>query len=185
MPRKEIIVKQLRDTRGTQPDEFAFIKNLRNSLNVDEYPLTEKDRQIGKSIVLAQVASDGGKDIHDIKNIFRDSYPVWQLGYNAKDAYIWRAIKFINESKNSKFRYYISRGDISGSYLIYFNINLTDMGIGKLQVSFHSFDEKFKSWISRSRHPAYVTHWDEKSSRDAAITLAEVLKGNWNQQSLR
>lgn len=136
--------------------------------------LSKIDKKIAESIILAQVASDGGKNIPDIQNIFHNSYPIWVAGYKVKDKYILKAINLINMSNFSKFRYYVIRGDIRFSTLVYFNYN--DEQSRKLQVSFHTFNEKIEKWISSRAKPKYVTKWDENSSREACMILRYIME---------
>lgn len=135
--------------------------------------LTKTDKKIAESIILAQVASDGGKNIPDINHILNQAYPIWKKGYKEKDRYILKAIYLINMSKNSRFRYYVTEGDIPNSTLVYFNYN--DRKGEKLQVSFHTFNAKIKQWISKRKNPAYVTTWDEGSSRNNCLKLKEIM----------
>lgn len=136
--------------------------------------LNNIDKKIAESIILAQVASDGGKNIPDLQHIFHKAYPVWLKGYEEKDKYILKAINLINMSRYSKFRYFVTIGDIPNSILVYFNYK--DERGRKLQVSFHTFNDKIKQWISKRSKPRYVTVWDEASSRQACWILRSIME---------
>lgn len=136
--------------------------------------LTKIDKKIAEAIILAQVASDGGKNIPDIKNILDNSASVWKKGYLEKDKYILKAINLIDMSRNSRFRYYVKEGDIPHSALVYFNYK-NAQGKRELQISFHTFSKKIKKWISKRENPVYVTTWDEGSSRLNCMKLKEIM----------
>ena len=128
--------------------------------------MTKKDRMIARAIIHAQVASDGGKGINDIRNITRRSYVVYQAGYALKDEYVLRAIQGINRSKNSMFRYYVTVSDIPDALLVYFEFKVLGT---KYQISFHCFDERLDSFLPKSSKKSHRTKWDEciGGSRDA------------------
>ena len=143
---------------------------------IRDQPNPKTEKEIAKAIIMAQVASDGGKGIEDICRITHKSYPYWYQGYNAKDDLIIKAISLINKSKNSAFRYHVWKGDLYGwsgaSCIVYFET--TFMGDQKLQVSFHTFDERVKRFILRRFNRGYKTEWNELlgGSREDVITLA-------------
>lgn len=126
------------------------------------------DREIARTIVYAQVASDGGKRISDIAKINDHTYPIWKKGYDAKDGLLMKAITLINKSDASAFRYFVSKGNISGSTIVYFDFRIEGR---RYQVSFHTFSSKVRRYtVKRGR---YATRWDEKSSRESCRLLAE------------
>jgi hypothetical protein len=126
------------------------------------------EREIARTIIYAQVASDGGKHISDIARINRHTYPIWKSGYDSKDGLLMKAIVLIGKSKESNFRYFVSKGDIHNSSIVYFNFRI---GGRRYQVSFHTFSNKVRRYtVKRGR---YATRWDEKSSRDACKVLAD------------
>ena len=124
------------------------------------------DRMIAEAIVLAQVASDGGKRIGDIYNISTRSKKTWMDGYDSKDDEILRAIKMILSSKESAFRFYVSEGDLYNSIIVYFDWRVDGV---KRQVSFHSYFGELIKFAKKSR---YATRWDKGSSRQTAIEIA-------------
>lgn len=129
--------------------------------------LNKLNKKIAEHIILAQVASDGGKCLHDIRHIFGDkSDDVWEYGYQVKDNYIFAAIQLICRSHSNFYRYSVSEIG-AGRYLVYFSFKLND---GKrYQVSFHSFNENLEKFAKTSK----VTRWDKKSSREACVKLKE------------
>lgn len=135
--------------------------------------LNKIDKKIAESVILAQVASDGGKNIPDIQTILPTAYQAWKEGYPAKDRYIIKAINLINMSHHSKFRYYVVPGDIKESILVYFDYR--DLKGRKLQISFHTFNPKIEKWISKRKYPRYTTEWTEESSREACLILRDIM----------
>lgn len=136
------------------------------------------DKEIVRTIILTQVASDGGKGIRDIISLIPNAYPVWEAGYALKDTLINKAIKLIDQS-NSKIRYYISdlgkeqtmAWGAQRTYIVYFNIKLE----GHLyQVSFHSFNTHWRrrANVSKKAH-TYECVWDEGDSRATCVDLAK------------
>lgn len=141
--------------------------------------MTTEDKKIARAIILAQVASDGGKGIPDLKRVFKEAYPVWKAGYAAKDGYIHEAILRINKSKSSRFRYYVDFGDLEDSILVYFEYTFTDQD--RIQVSFHSFDETLIRWMQKNKTHVVMT-WDEGGelgdSRASCIVLRWLMTGS-------
>lgn len=133
--------------------------------------MKEQDKRIAREIILAQVASDGGKGIPDLKRIFKAAYPVWQAGYVAKDEHIARAIALIKESKDSDFRFSVTKSeDFGGSRIIYFEWK------GGLQVSFHSFVGHLSRWHTLKHRPMI---WDRDigGSRQNCWALRYLMSG--------
>lgn len=125
------------------------------------------NKKIAKAIILAQVASDGGKKIDDIAEI---SLITWSAGYSAKDRLIKSAIKDILRSRgHSIFSFYVTNDDSIGSYLVYFNYRLNGE---RRQISFHTFGDYF--WRFVTNNNTHHTRWDEGSSRANALEL-------WNE----
>lgn len=130
------------------------------------------DRMIAQSIVLAQVASDGGKGITEIRNICKNSRKVNDWGYEVKDFYILKAIKMILASKNSGFRFFVSNDDFTP--IVYFEYRgLVERENVVLQVSFHTFDRAFLKYANKRK---YHGRWDEGSSRGTCMDLAYLFK---------
>lgn len=126
------------------------------------------EKKIAEHIILAQVASDGGKDIDDIRNILgQKSRNAWDFGYQVKDSHIFAAVSLIARYHVRNFRYSVSYGDasgVSGSLLVYFSFHLNGK---RYQVSFHSFNDNLVKYIKGS----CPTSWDRKSSREACMAL--------------
>jgi hypothetical protein len=121
---------------------------------------------IMKNIVLAQVASDGGKDIDtlcSVKGALKMSKMYYKKGYNVKDTCIRKAIKNINACKNSGVYYNIKRTYEYGNrcYIIYFNFRIDGV---RHQVSFHSFGE----W---EETPNCSTRWNHKLDSRETVEL--------------
>ena len=126
------------------------------------------NRRIAKLIVNAQVASDGGKGIKDIRYICESAY---KAGYRRKDSCIWEACNLIASKKNSGFSYYVTDGQIT-PYLVYFNFKID--GVRK-QISFHSYDYRLERFHCTDR--VHGTRWDRGDSRRTAVELYELMKG--------
>ena len=130
----------------------------------------ELDLRVCKYIVLAQIASDGGKHITEIE----DALPIGKVyskkGYTKKDSLIMKAIKTIQCNKNTGFKFFIKDCDgfSSPAVIVYFNFKLEGK---RYQISFHSFNMMLK----RLEISNFSTRWDKKSSREAAVVLAEYL----------
>lgn len=130
--------------------------------------MNEIDKIISKYVVLAQTASDGGKGIKTLNNLFPTSRLVNYKGYDIKDVYIKKAINMIQKSKDSIFRFYVKEDWKIANYIIYFNFKLDGE---RFQVSFHSF----KDW-SKYKREDYQTRWNKKDSREACLRLYKEIK---------
>ena len=139
------------------------------------------DSSIARFILLAQVASDGGKGITCIKDIMGNkSCSIWKQGYSAKDWAILEALGMIARSKKSRFRYFVKSFD-KYSGIVYFQYKDSD-GFRR-QVSFHTFCKEVIRYATLRRVKGelqqqgkscrFITNWDRKSSRDTAVHLAE------------
>ena len=128
------------------------------------------NKKIAKKLVLAQVASDGGKGIEDLE--FFDSY-VWERGYSVKDRYILDAIQLICTKKDSGAYFYVTRDEHIGSYLVYFNVSLFD---GRYQISFHSFNDVLERYC---RTKKCAINWDRKESRETARRLITYIENGY------
>ena len=139
------------------------------------WKMSSKDRKIAKAIILAQIASDGGKGNPSLRHLFKEGWVVNNAGYSLKDAYILKAIYGINKSRNSMFRYYVAKGDIGGSWLVYFNFLVKGE---KMQVSFHAFSKEIARWVSKKSNPHYSTGWDGilGGSQNSCLYLRELMK---------
>jgi hypothetical protein len=131
------------------------------------------DKYISKQIILAQIASDGGKHINTTLSRISSLIPLGELyskkGYIAKDACILNAIKAIQKKPNSGFFYHIKidrtlRGD-RHCFIVYFNFKINNE---RHQVSFHCFSNLWR-FINKK----CVTRWKKKySSIESVIYLA-------------
>lgn len=123
-------------------------------------------KKMFEAIVLAQVASDAGKGIDDLAAILKQTARVRQArekGYHVKDVYILDVLMNIRPCDD--IHYFVTRDEKINSYLVYFDIRLSD---GRYQVSFHCFNDKLKKFLSKRES----SHWDKKSSRFACEKIA-------------
>lgn len=128
--------------------------------------MNDIQKTIARNIILAQVASDGGKYIEDIMDIIPGAKYTWYQGYSLKDIHIEKAMKMIAANSGKTGYYYtVTRDKNINSYLIYFSFKLEGK---RYQVSFHSFNN-WQKYLSKTQ----PTYWDHKSSRQAVISLAD------------
>lgn len=134
------------------------------------------DKYIAKQIVLAQIASDGGKRQNDVLKRVTPLLPIsrkyYKKGYKNKDHCIMEAIKVIQKNPNTGFHYHVKvdRTLYSGAhvFIVYFNFKINGESY---QVSFHCFSNM---WRFVNKH--CVTRWKKKhSSKEAVIKLAYYL----------
>ena len=72
----------------------------------------EANRLIAKYLVLAQVASDGGKKNDEIADILGDeSREAFSKAYKIKEKYVLKAIERINRNRTMDFRYSVMADD--------------------------------------------------------------------------
>lgn len=137
------------------------------------------NKYIGKKIVLAQVASDGGKGERYVLSHIAPLFPIsrlyYQKGYNIKDNCIIAAIKAIQKNPKCGFKYSVKvdRTLLSGShvFIVYFNFKINNENY---QISFHTFSNMWK-FVNKK----CITRWKKRvSSRDAAIRLAYAIYTN-------
>lgn len=145
------------------------------------------------SIVLAQVASDGGKHIDKLVefihpngeldkltnyrrnpalwNFMQKSDKVYKAGYENKDKLIHRAC--LSVASGDKDIHFFVTEDKEGvaKFIIYFDVKLNGK---RHQVSFHSFDKRWRKWCATS--VPSLGHWDRKDSRE---TCKEICKALW------
>lgn len=139
---------------------------------------------IANAIIKAQVASDGGKNIDDIKRILPYSNLVWKKGYSVKDEYIFQAIKLILQAgkrgKECGFRFYVAGSHIEyyddwvNCYIVYFDFKI---GVERYQVSFHSFNRGLEKYRHKS-DSYYKTRWNKKRDghRKSSRSSVQILK---------
>lgn len=137
------------------------------------------DKYISKQIILAQIASDGGKGLNDVLKRISSSVPLANLyfkkGYETKDHCIINAIRAIQRNPASGFYYSVKvdRTLYSGAhvFIVYFNFKLHN---NAYQISFHTYSNM---WRYVNRH--CVTRWKKKySSKEATIKLAYYVFGD-------
>ena len=130
---------------------------------------------VARNIILAQVASDGGKGIDELWDNVRDFLPGTRkarfCGYEDKDSRLIAAIDLINKAHGkSGFSYYITTDpELFDMTLVYFNFRLDGT---RWQISFHTYLD-LKYAMRKNLH--HRTKWDEKNSREAAMYLAHAL----------
>lgn len=84
------------------------------------------DKYISKQIILAQIASDGGKGMNDVLKRISSSVPLANLyfkkGYESKDHCIINAIRAIQRNPTSGFYYSVKvdRTLYSGAHVLSF-----------------------------------------------------------------
>lgn len=136
------------------------------------------DKYVSKQIILAQLASDGGKHQRDVLERVVPLLPIGKIyykkGYDVKDHCIIEAIKTIQRNPNTGFYYHIKvdRTLCSGAhvFVIYFNFKI---GNESYQVSFHTFSNMW-----RFMNQKCATRWKKKhSSKESVIQLAYLILG--------
>ncbi len=128
---------------------------------------------VALNIIKAQCYSDEAKGIyHWLQDEFNITSTDRCYCYGQKDLYIIKAINGILSGKNRDIRFYVTKCTEINSYLVYFNFKI---GAERRQISFHSFNNKLNRYLNGSQ--PCKTHWDKKSSRDAAIELWYMLGG--------
>lgn len=118
-----------------------------------------------EEIILAQVASDGGKGIERFK--FFNPH-TWYSGYNVKDRHILNAIVGIEElGIFSEVGWFLSPE--GQRPIIYFEWE-------GMQISFHSFNDGLWNLVRKIFH-GQVTVWDEKISAETCKKMIKHLLG--------
>lgn len=143
--------------------------------------------EILEHIVLAQIASDGGKGINRFCGLTRTADVVYEDGYSSKDIHIFAAIIGIEALHLDSVKWFISSDweefewddEIEMESIVYFEWE------GK-QISFHSF-----STIWRQVVEAFGWRyccWDEQSSAETAMYMAYRLSnigyGKWSSHDV-
>lgn len=131
-------------------------------------------KNIIKNIILAQIASDSGKNIKTLTT-FKGAQEAQKKGYAIKDVYILTAIKLINATPRCGINYYVEeKPDQNGypSLIIYFEIKLNEK---RYQISFHS--PKNRTILLQNKNKGRKTRWTGKvdESRQACLALAQIL----------
>lgn len=139
----------------------------------------ELDKYIAKQIILAQVASDGGKGIRELQSLFPIASVYCKKAYYVKDVCIKNAIKAIQKKPNTGFRYHVTVdyavcGGYKHVFVVYFNFKLDGEN---RQISFHTFANLWK-YVNRK----CPTRWKKKyNSRETALDLADALNLSANR----
>jgi len=132
------------------------------------------NKSIVRNIVLARVASDGGKNITSMKYILPPySISAWKNGYQDKDMYIRKAISTICDCHGkSGFSFSVQIDKESkADFLVYFTFRVDGK---RRQVSFHSYDTFLERFVDTSdRHH---TRWNRKMVSFTVAELASLIK---------
>lgn len=120
-------------------------------------------KDIYKHIINAQVASDGGKGIEEIKYL---APKIWEQGYKVKDREIMRAINLIKNGNGFDVKFSVKRDYFSKRmgqcYIVYFTFE------NRKQASFHSFNSALCDYVATDLH---IVRWDRNSSRNSILSL--------------
>lgn len=120
------------------------MRNIRNSYSREEntkketirYQKMSPEKLIARYICLAEKASDAAKGFEALH--FSGDHVAAEYGYNAKPAYILKAIKTINSTPRCGWNYWITKeADQNGypSVLVYFEYKDE---CNRFQISFHT-----------------------------------------------
>lgn len=128
-------------------------------------------RELAKLLILAQASSDAGKGIWTLSNTLQEKLQkkAWN-GYPEKDRAIYSMVSILSVHPRKDIHFFIVRdAEKVANYLVYFDFLLNGQ---KVQVSFHSYDERLKKFLKGSRKSC--TEWrEELVSRDVCFALAE------------
>lgn len=135
------------------------------------------NEQAIRRIILAQVASDGGKGIGDLLDVLPEEFKpaakkIWLKGYRIKDSLLEEACQIIARHKACNLRFFVTE-DKEGvaRYIVYFDIKVDGK---RLQASFHSFSYRWAKWVRGS--VASRGNWDHKDSRETCKVLLKYLR---------
>ena len=126
---------------------------------------SKSDRQIARAIVMAQLASDAGKrggmwDKWESQETPVSCKGAAVLRYGLKPTEIIRALRMIDSSTETVWRYYVEQVPDQNGYpsvLVYFETK--DVDGKRLQISFHSplgKAGKLTRWIGKGRKTRWV-----------------------------
>lgn len=128
-----------------------------------------------KNIILAQMASDGGKWLYpqfEVPDTLKaDAEKAFEAGYTAKDELLERACLIVARHHDKDIHFFVTE-DKEGvaKFIIYFDIKVNGK---RWQASFHSFGVKrWSKWV-KSTVPSRG-NWDHKSSRETCIQLSKL-----------
>lgn len=133
------------------------------------------NKQAAKAIILAQVASDGGKGIVELinalpKTLMPSAEKAWDAGYAFKDELLERACTIVARHHDNDIRFFVTE-DKQGvaKFIVYFDIKVNGK---RWQASFHSFSKRWSRWTKST--VASRGNWDHKSSRATCLELAKL-----------
>lgn len=135
------------------------------------------NKQACKNIILAQIASDGGKGITELIDVIpnklsEDAKKAWEAGYEAKDELLERACLIVARHRDPDIRFFVTNDKQRvAKFIIYFDIKVDGK---RWQASFHSFNVKrWRKWEKST--VASRGNWDHKNSRESCRIVAEKL----------
>lgn len=139
-------------------------------------------KDIITAVVLAQIASDGGKKKHDLKNQLlalgwhkgKVKY-AFDKGYVVKDQFIEMACKLIRKEKPKNISYYFGEdtfydcnNDEQTTAVIYFTFKIK----GYLyQISFHSFH--LETQVDKKEAKSFQVAWDRRNSSHTCLAVVK------------
>ena len=126
------------------------------------------EREIARNIILAQIASDAGKNVHLISIV--GSTRAERRGYEVKDIYIEKAIRLLDNTKSGVFKYFIEKAPDQKenlSILVYFTAKIEKFSF---QVSFHIPYKKTSKFLRAKARRNHKTHWNWEDSNKSRWT---------------
>ena len=132
------------------------------------------NKRAAECIILAQVASDGGKRIRTLVDSLPKAFSAkaekaYAAGYAAKDKFIERACLIVARHHDKEIRFFVTE-DLQkvAKFLIYFDVKIDGK---RWQASFHSFDKRWSKWMKST--VASRGNWDHKDPRETCLKIAE------------
>jgi len=132
------------------------------------------NKKAAKNIILAQMASDGGKWCRlqfDVPQCLKaEALKAFRAGYSAKDELLERACLIVARHHDPDIRFFVTE-DKQGvaKFIIYFDIKIDGK---RWQASFHSFG--VKRWSKWTKSTVLSRgNWDHKHSRETCIELCK------------
>jgi hypothetical protein len=136
-----------------------------------------------EAIILAQIASDGGKGIKDLlweiagvdgtaSDAFkRKAWAAFNKGYSCKDSFLEEACQIVARHHDDDLRFFVTEDQQRvAKYIVYFDVRIHNV---RWQASFHSFSKSWGKWV-KSSAPSRG-HWDHKDSRATCSALHAML----------
>lgn len=134
------------------------------------------NKQAIRRIVMAQVASDGGKGIVDLLDVMPErlmpsAQKAWGRGYAVKDKLLEQACAIVACHKDNDIHFFVTEDEQGiAKFIVYFDVKIENK---RWQVSFHSFSENWKKWTRSTA--ASRGHWDKRNSRETCVELLKFL----------